>query len=65
MQLTRVREGAPGIREANIHLSISWFELKSRHGIASDLDRPGLSGGLRPVPEAWFTLGLYHCHTIT
>ena len=32
---------------ANIHLNSSWFESKSR--VTSDLDRPGLSGGLRPV----------------
>jgi hypothetical protein len=34
---------------ANIHLNISWFELKSR--VTSDFDRQGLSGGLRPVPK--------------
>ena len=32
---------------ANIHWNILWFELKSR--VTSDLDSPGLSGGLRPV----------------
>jgi hypothetical protein len=30
-------------------LNLSCFELKSR--VTSDLDRPGLSGGLWPVPE--------------
>ncbi len=33
--------------QADIHWNISWFELKSR--VTSDLDSPGLSGGLRPV----------------
>jgi hypothetical protein len=61
MQMSRVKEGAPGNWlefekrcRANIHLNISWFELKSR--VTSDFGRPGLSGGLRPVPKEKISL---------
>jgi hypothetical protein len=50
IQMTRVREVELEKRYlANIHLNISWFELKS--SVTSDLDCQGLSCGLRPVPR--------------